>query len=127
MQKLTIGMAALFLVASALGCGAADVADDPVFSEAPKDIFAAAQTGDVERVRQLIANGQWDYGAADNDGKLPLQHAVENGNPEIITMMIQNGASPHVRGTEGRTLIEIAREHGNEEAVAVLQQFGAPE
>lgn len=110
------------LVACSAGTG---VEDDPVMSQPVDDIYTAAAEGDVETVRRIIASGNWDYGAADNAGKLPLEHAVEGGNPEIIAMMIQAGASPNIASREGKTMLQLAEEKGNAEAVEVLKQFGA--
>ena len=42
MHTRTIEVVSLFLAASVLGCSADKAVDDPVFTEAPKDIYAAA-------------------------------------------------------------------------------------
>lgn len=113
------------LLSAGCGMGGA-VKDDPLFSadSGPKDIFMAAQTGDVERVRELIASGNWDPTEMDGRAKRPLEYAIEGGNPEIVLLMVQNGADVNAAGPDG-TPLQLAQEEGNQEIVQILQQAGA--
>lgn len=110
-----------------IGCGMGGaVKDDPVVSthSGPKDIFLAAQTGDVERVRELIASGNWDPTEMDGRARRPLDYAIEGGNPEIVLLMVQHGADVNAAGPDG-TPLQLAQEEGNQEIIQILQQAGA--
>lgn len=115
----------LGLLSAGCGMGGA-VKDDPLFSadSGPKDIFLAAKTGDVERVRELIATGNWDPTEMDGSAKRPLDYAIENGNAEIVLLMVQNGADVNAVGPNG-TPLQVAQDKGNQEIVQILQQAGA--
>jgi len=118
-------LTAVVLLTSACGMGGA-VKDDPLLSadSGPKDIFLAAKTGDVDRVRELIQAGNWDPTEMDGSAKRPLDYAIEGGNPEIVLMMIQGGADVNQSGPDG-TPLQAAQAQGNEQIVQLLQQAGA--
>jgi ankyrin repeat protein len=120
--------AIVLCVGLSLACGGTEtVENDPVFDEPIDDIYAAAEAGDVESVKRIILEGNWDYGSADGKGKFPLEYAVEKGNPEIVLMMLQGGADPNIRNSEGQSMLQVARDRGHKEAEQLLIQGGARE
>lgn len=74
-------------------------------------IHAAAAQMDREMVRTLLEHGanpnlkqQLDYTA--------LHTAAVRGDIEMAKLLIQHGASASARGTDGKTVLDVAREHG---------------
>jgi ankyrin repeat protein len=74
-------------------------------------IHAAAAQSDREMVRTLLEHGanpnlkqQLDY--------TPLHTAAGRGDIEMAKLLIRHGADASVRGTDGKTLLDVAREHG---------------
>ena len=62
-------------------------------AEATKDLVRAAAEGDVDRARQLIADGA-DVNGADPNGITPLQAAVGCDHVEMADFLVDQGARP---------------------------------
>ena len=89
--------------------------DKPIFYMTPSDIFSdpqlrwlaeAAQRGDVDKIKKLIAegvnvNGRGKYGIT------PLYSAAQAGNKAGYKALLDNGADPNVIWTTGDTLMNI--------------------
>ncbi|GAC70467.1 ankyrin repeat domain-containing protein [Gordonia soli] len=98
---LTVGMVAVGLAGCAPGSplGGPDPAD--YFDAGTVRVLQAARDGDVERIRQLIREGQ-DPNTPANDhdarrsGITPLQWAVEFGRPRTVETLLRGGADPLV-------------------------------
>lgn len=52
---------------------------------------AAAQAGDLARVKELVAQGS-PLDGFDDLGKTPLHHAAENEHEEVVAFLIEAGA-----------------------------------
>lgn len=63
--------------------------------------------------------------AEDKDGFTASMYAARDKQTEIIKLLLDRGASPHRRSTEGRTLLMFAVEEGNEEIIKLLLDRGA--
>jgi len=113
---------------TATACSQMDsaVKNDPLVSPdaAPKDIYTAAETGDLARVRQIIDSGNWDYSEMDSRGMRPLDCAIKGGNPEIVKLMVEHGADVNAPGPEG-TPLQAAQKAGKKDVEQVLVEHGA--
>lgn len=115
----------LFACAVLGGCTPGEVKSDPILTQPLMDIYSAAAAGDFEATSQFIAAGEWDYNTPNAEGLMPLHSAVQGGNADIVTVMVQNGADVMNPDMEGRTPLQYAQELGKDDIVAVLQQLGA--
>jgi ankyrin repeat protein len=80
-------------------------------------LIEAAQTGDLDRVRALVANHPQLVSSRDASGATALHHAAGSGHRPIAEFLIQSGADPNARDSEfGATpagwAIEYLREAG---------------
>jgi len=67
------------------------------------ELFCAVSTGDLRRVKQLLADGNDDVDEADAEfGRSPLHEAVEQGHLQIVKMLIDHGANVFVQNNHGR-------------------------
>jgi ankyrin repeat protein len=57
-----------------------------------REIIKAAKSGDVERVRVLLANDKSLVNARDKDGSTPLHCAVWKGHQQVAVLLIEAGA-----------------------------------
>lgn len=61
-----------------------------------RSLFEAAEKGDTEQVKLLIAEGT-DINARDERGMTPLHKAAENGRKEVAELLIAKGADVDVK------------------------------
>ncbi len=63
----------------------------------------------------------------DPHGCTPLFYACENGHVDVVQLLLNYGADPHIANPEGVTPLAIARLHNNNNhpLIQVLEQAGA--
>lgn len=92
------------------------------YQESP--LMNAAVIPDVQQidiVRMLL----------DHDAKSTINHVERNGNsalhwaysPEIVELLLENGADPTIRNNKGQTPLEQAQEYNLKDIVAVLEKY----
>ena len=92
--------------------------------ESPKDIWEAAKQGNLEAVKQHLADGA-DVNAKDKYGLTPLHHAAWQGRNEIVELLIANGADVNAKDVDGGTPLHYAAWQGRNEIVELLIAKGA--
>src|SRR6187402_105297 len=75
----------------------------------------AVYDGDVERVKQLIADGA-DVTLANNYGSNAMQLAAEVANVEMLKLLLAAGANVDSPNPEGQTALMLVARTGNVEA-----------
>lgn len=92
------------------------------YQESP--LMNAAVIPDVQQidiVRMLL----------DHDAKSTINHVDRNGNsalhwayfPEIVELLLENGADPTIRNSEGLTALENARKNNRTDKAAFLEKY----
>lgn len=85
---------------------------------------AAAKTGDIESLEQILSKGVSPQ--AELDGQKVLHVAVRQGNSDTVRFLIDNGASIDVLdGTAGESPVEIAVKKFHIDIVDLLLAHGA--
>jgi hypothetical protein len=64
------------------------------------EYFRAADSGLVERVRQLLADRPDLIDARDGDGATALHHAAFHGHQDLVRFLVASGAELNVRDAE---------------------------
>jgi ankyrin repeat protein len=72
-----------------------------------KTLCEAAITGNVERLKELLTEGQ-DVNAFDRLGRAPLHHAAVRGHEEVVRLLLEAGADPEASDTGGATPADLA-------------------
>lgn len=85
----------------------------------------AAQAGETQSVRHLLAGAAPDLDAADVTGRTALMCAVEGGHDEIVGMLLAAGAIVDRQNQSGETALHLAARHGRTAAARLLLQAGA--
>ena len=87
-------------------------------------LFNAAQNGNAETVRKLIALGA-DVNYQKKDGWTPLMTAAAEGHADAVKVLLENGAKPNAKSKSGRTALHFATQYGQEPVVKLLLDYGA--
>jgi ankyrin repeat protein/WD40 repeat protein len=86
-------------------------------------LHAAARTGDVDAMTQLIDGGaEVD---ANKDGATPLFVACEGGHVDAARLLLDKGAEVDRASEKGLTPLFLACQKGNDDAVRLLLEKGA--
>ena len=94
-------------------------------SEAERALVGAAESGNIEAVKQHLAAGT-DVNAKNYDGSIPLYSAAERGHKEIVKLLIAKGADVNAKQREdGATPLLIAAVAGQKEIAELLIADGA--
>jgi len=87
----------------------------------------AARDGNEQLVRLLLAAGA-QVDAVDVFGNTPLWRAVRNTGDGLapMTALLHRGADPGRKNQHGISPLELARESGEEDVLALLERFHRP-
>lgn len=92
------------------------------------DLFDAINDNDVEEVKNLLQNHQFNLEERDELGDTPLLKACIGENIEIVTELINRGANVNVVNTcfpfESTSPIDTAIEHKNHQLLELLVSTG---
>ncbi|OWV64659.1 hypothetical protein ATY76_20270 [Rhizobium sp. R339] len=80
---------------------------------------------DPEAVNILIEKGA-DIEARDNRGRTPLIVQLDNqqNGPDVVAALLENGANPNAKDDSGMTALDIARQTGDADLVALITASG---
>ncbi|KAF4725842.1 protein kinase kinase kinase, partial [Perkinsus olseni] len=94
-----------------------------------KLLLKAAQTGNIQAIANLIDpsdNSQPKVNindAIDKDGWTPLHHATFMNHVDVVRYLLEKGADPKTPNKFGRTVVHIAAEWENEEALGLILDY----
>lgn len=86
-------------------------------------LHVAAERGDVDEVRRLLA-GNADVNAAAKDGRTALHLAAEGGETEVVQTLLKHDPNLDPRDAKGRTPAEAAAYRGHAPIVLALADRG---
>ena len=98
-------------------------------NEASPAIVLAARSGDVAAIKAALAVGSKEGVDAQErmSQRTALHFAAENGNAEIVAMLIEAKANPNAQDRTGKTPVTVAAERGQAAALkALLAANGDP-
>jgi ankyrin repeat protein len=93
-----------------------------------KQIIKAAKSGDVSRVRELIAGDKSLILACDKDGSTPLHCAVWKGHQPVVSILLEAGADVNAHNENdhwGTTPLHAAAHANQAEIAQLLIEHGA--
>jgi peptidoglycan/LPS O-acetylase OafA/YrhL len=94
-------------------------------TEEAKDIWAAADAGDVGAIERHLANGAAVDGPDGELGATPLLRAAAAGRAEAVESLIRGGADVNAVDRDRSTSLHVAAFLGHEKVVHALVQDGA--
>ena len=104
------------------GCGAKeDVAMDQGSSSSEQDIFIAASTGNVARLKTLLTADPTLIDAYGPNGKSPLHDAALAGQNAAVKYLLEQGADPMLADEDGNTAIGAALGNLHKDTAKIMQ------
>src|SRR5262245_34016675 len=88
-------------------------------------LLKAAQSGDVEKLRQLLARGA-PIEALDVNRMTPVMLAAQGGHATAVRALVDAGADVHAVAFRQLDLLEVAARSGSVEIVRYLLERGLP-
>ena len=90
------------------------------------ELRAACREGNLERVRQLIQEGQdVNRGSSDIFGPTPLMEAAYNGHDQVVQELIRAGADVNGKSYYKQTALHLASCRGHSSVIKTLAEAGA--
>ena len=84
-------------------------------------MYAAAE-GNIEQVRELLAESDESVDQQDDRGGTSLMYASINGHQGIVRLILDSDANPRVVTKSGRTAQWLAKKQGFDEIVRMLNR-----
>jgi ankyrin repeat protein len=85
-------------------------------------LHAAMFQKNIQIVEKLLAYGLDVNAIGPKNGYTPLHDAVWGNNPEAVKLLLARGANPNLKGKDGLTPLEKARQEGKTEIVKILEE-----
>ena len=83
-------------------------------------LHRASQSGDVDKVRELLEGGKYDVNCVDWDERTPLHKAAYWGNLGVVRVLLEFKADVNVHNNNGVTPLHEAASRGHLDVVRVL-------
>ena len=91
---------------------------------ATKELWCIAESGDVEELTRLFANGA-HVNARNKHGMSPLMKAASEGHAQMVRALLERGADPNLARNDKFTALALAAFFGHTETVKILIAHGA--
>ncbi len=91
-------------------------------------LLFSTEKGHFEHTKKALKMGAY-VNVRDNTGKTPLMYAATFGNPDIVMLLILNGAGADfsIRDFDGKTALMYATEKNHTKIIEMLKSHGATE
>jgi ankyrin repeat protein len=86
-----------------------------------EDVCTAVGQGDMTRVIECLKAQPRLASARDSKGRTPLHVAAERNMGDTARLLLNMGADPGQKNSEGKTAVEVAREKKSESVIRVLE------
>ena len=81
------------------------------------NIIEAIQNGNADQVKSLLEAQPEVVNTTETNGYTALHLAAQQGNGEIIKLLLEHGADINAIAADGQTPMEVAIKHGHDAAM----------
>lgn len=91
-------------------------------------LLFSAEKGHLEHAKKALRQGAY-VNVRDSQGKTPLMYAAIFGNPDLVMLLILNGAGADfsIKDYDGKTALMYAQEKKHMKVIELLKSYGAVE
>uniref|UniRef100_A0A3B4B672 Uncharacterized protein n=1 Tax=Periophthalmus magnuspinnatus TaxID=409849 RepID=A0A3B4B672_9GOBI len=93
-------------------------------SEGRPPLHSIAWTGHTQVGRKLLETPGIDIDLCCNQGATALSIAAQEGNVNIVAMLLDKGANPEHVDKYNRTPVKVAAKHGHANIIRLLESYG---
>jgi ankyrin repeat protein len=90
-----------------------------------KPLHMAAQTGEIEKLKELLQKYPQLVDTRDEDGRTPLHLAALRGNKEIVQLLFNKDVNIDARDIDGFTPMQLAARNGHDSLAQLFKARGA--
>jgi ankyrin repeat protein len=94
---------------------------DPTYDSCRTPLIVAIEVDHAGLVKLLLARGAKAGAEVGGTKRTALEAAARIGNPAVVRMLLEAGASPNHTDALGRTALEEARKNGNTKAARLIE------
>lgn len=105
--------------------GSAGANKETLGTHGPSLFHKAAEQGEVETLRELLASGHDVNGQEEEQGYTPLHLTSAEGHVSATRLLLESGARPNLMDCDGYTPLHLAAAQGKIEVIPVLLRAGA--
>ena len=114
-KKISFSLVTILFILCTSGCGPSPW-DEPPLHE-------AAKSGDLEDVRELLAQGVSVH-STNSEGATPLHWAAFKGHVDVARELLKQGANVNATTKKGSTPLRLATTHKKTDMMAFLKARG---
>lgn len=81
---------------------------------------------DVQKIQEALSQAQEQVNSKDDAGFTPIHLAVLNDQPNIIRLLLENGADPYAQTSNGQTAFDLANQKSKPHLIAALDGVELP-
>jgi len=118
--KLALGISALIIAGMALLIFVLDARENAAVTA--DDVFTALSQGDMTRIVFCLKAKPELANARDKNGQTPLHLAAQKGMADTALLLVNMGADPALKNSEGKTAADIARLNGSSSVAQILRE-----
>ncbi|MCH6255092.1 ankyrin repeat domain-containing protein [Puniceicoccaceae bacterium K14] len=95
--------------------------EDAYSLEQNKQLLRAVKVNDIKLATQLLNDGA-DPNYKEKQGGTSLHYAIQSGNPELVTLILQKGARKDIRDSDGYLPTERAQQINRVDLLEILSE-----
>ncbi len=86
-------------------------------------LFQVISQNKMDAFKKLLAAPHINLAHEDEEGVIPLLLAAYHGRLDMIKLLIEKGANPHIKNSEGKTALDMATLNKKQEVIQYLNEL----
>lgn len=87
-----------------------------------KELWEAVKNGELSTVKKALKDECANVNQRNANDETMLMIAAQQGNGDIVSLLLKNGADTNLKNKEGLTALELAKQNNHEEIIETLNE-----